>query len=66
MEGSEGVATYFNRVQTLTNQMKGCGESITNQTIVEKILRILPSKFDVIAIAIEETRDLGKMKIEQL
>lgn len=66
MEANEGVGTYLNRVQSLTNQMKSCGETMTDQAIVEKILRTLTSKFDVIAITIEETKDLEKLKVEEL
>lgn len=64
MESNEGIGTYFNKVQTLTNQMKGCGEAMSNQVIIEKVLRTLTPKYDVIVVTIEETRDLAKMKAE--
>lgn len=66
MEKSESVARYLNRVQSLTNQMKSCGEIMPDQTLVEKVLRTLTSKFDVIAITIEEIRDLASLKLEEL
>ncbi|XP_017411689.1 uncharacterized protein LOC108323687 [Vigna angularis] len=46
--------------------MKGCGESINDMMIMERIMRSLPRKFDYIVIAIEESKDLSKMKIEEL
>ena len=40
MEESETIATYFTRVQTMTNQMQSCGETLSDEKIVEKILRL--------------------------
>lgn len=34
--------------------------------IIEKIMRSLPEMFDHIVVAIEESRDVGKLKIEEL
>lgn len=34
--------------------------------MIEKILRTLPQRFDVIVVTLEETRDLSKMKLEEL
>lgn len=42
MEDSDKVGEYFNRILTITNQMKGCGEAINDLMIVEKIMRSLP------------------------
>lgn len=66
MQEAETVANYFNRLQLLVNSMKACNEVLSNQQIVEKILRTLTQKFDYIVVAIEETRDLSKMKVEEL
>jgi len=60
------IGEYFNKVLTITNQMKGCGETITDLMVVEKIMRSLPRKFDYIAVAIEESHDLAAMKVEEL
>ncbi|XP_047169380.1 uncharacterized protein LOC124837932 [Vigna umbellata] len=46
--------------------MKGCGESINDLMIMERIMRSLPRKFDYIVVAIEKSKDLSKMKIEEL
>ncbi|XP_022637950.1 uncharacterized protein LOC111241870 [Vigna radiata var. radiata] len=66
MEECDQVGEYFNKVVALTNQMKRFGEKFSDLMIIEKITRSLPSNFDYIVVAIEESRDLEKMKIEEL
>ncbi|XP_019455037.1 PREDICTED: uncharacterized protein LOC109356156 [Lupinus angustifolius] len=66
MENNEKVAEFFNRIITHTNVMKAYGERITDQTIVEKVLRTLSPKYDHIVIAIEESKRLEELRIEEL
>ncbi|XP_019439024.1 PREDICTED: uncharacterized protein LOC109344727 [Lupinus angustifolius] len=60
MESNERVAQFFNKVITHTNAMKACGDKISDQSIIEKILRTLNPRFDHIVVAIEE------MKVQDL
>lgn len=46
--------------------MKSCGETITDVMIMEEIMRSIPPVFDHIVVAIEESRDLEKLKIQEL
>ncbi|WVZ25062.1 hypothetical protein V8G54_003606 [Vigna mungo] len=64
----ETIQTAINggQVLSITNQMKRCGESISDVMVVEKIMRSLPQRFDYIVVAIQESKDTGKMKIEEL
>jgi len=66
MSDQETVVDYFNRMQLLVNSMKTYGESLSDQMIVEKILRTLSPQFDHIVVATEELKDLEKLKIEEL
>src|ERR1044072_6172869 len=66
MKENEKIADFFNRVISHTNSMKSCGETITEVTIVEKILRTLNPRFDHIVVAIEESRKIDELKIEDL
>ncbi|KHN07855.1 Retrovirus-related Pol polyprotein from transposon TNT 1-94, partial [Glycine soja] len=66
MEESETIATYFTRVQTMTNQMQSCGETLSDEKIVEKILRSVHSRFDHVTVAIQESKDLSTLKLEEL
>ncbi|XP_019460169.1 PREDICTED: uncharacterized protein LOC109359930 [Lupinus angustifolius] len=66
MEEQERVSEYFTRIRGLINQMRSCGEQISEQGIVEKILRTLSTKFDHVVVAIEESKDLEHFKIDEL
>ncbi|XP_014517290.1 uncharacterized protein LOC106774766 [Vigna radiata var. radiata] len=66
MEGGDKVSEFFSKVLSIANQMKGCGDIVTDLMVIEKIMWSLPSTFDHIVVVIEESRDLGKLKIEEL
>ncbi|XP_006606646.1 uncharacterized protein [Glycine max] len=66
MEENEGIGDFFGRLQVLTNSMEGCGEKFTDLILIEKVLRSLNLKFDHIVVAIEESKDLKSMSIDEL
>nr|XP_004498131.1 uncharacterized protein LOC101502871 [Cicer arietinum] len=49
-----------------SKEMRTNGESLTEVMIIEKILRTLTQRYDHIVVAIEESKDLDKMKVEDL
>ncbi|GAU44957.1 hypothetical protein TSUD_100290 [Trifolium subterraneum] len=66
MKNDEAVAEYFTTVETLTNQMKNCGSTLSEEEMVEKVLGTLTHKFDHIVVTIEQTKDLSEIKMEDL
>ena len=46
--------------------MRAYGETILDKKIVEKILISIPQKYDAIATAIEQTKDLATLSVTQL
>ncbi|XP_019438983.1 PREDICTED: uncharacterized protein LOC109344687 [Lupinus angustifolius] len=66
MEEQETIVEYFTRIRSLINLMKGCCEQISEQNIVEKILRTLTARFDHVVVAIEESKDLENFNIDEL
>ncbi|KAA0052397.1 UBN2 domain-containing protein [Cucumis melo var. makuwa] len=66
MKKSESVSDYILRLLAVVNEMKRYGEVISDEQVVEKILRSLDEKFNFIIVAIEESKDLSTMSIDQL
>lgn len=66
MEPNETVVQFMNRLTVLTNQMKSCGEAVTDSMKVEKVITGLTPKFDNLVAAIEQFKDLDTLKLEQL
>jgi hypothetical protein len=66
MEEEEFVSQYLDKVINLTNQMTRNGETVTDVMKVEKVLRTLTPRFDHIKMALEESKDIDSMKIEEL
>ncbi|KAK2376919.1 hypothetical protein QL285_077661 [Trifolium repens] len=66
MKNNEKVPEYISRMIMITNEMKACGETLSEQVIIEKVLRSLTPQFDYIVVAIEHSKDLSSMRIEEL
>jgi gag-polypeptide of LTR copia-type/Domain of unknown function (DUF4219) len=66
MKNSKGVSDYIMRVQTVANQLKRNGENLTEIRIVEKILRSLIYAFENAVCAIEESKDLNELLVDEL
>lgn len=66
MGEDEKVAGYISKVQNLVRSMKGCGETMLDKMIVEKLMRTLTSHFDHVIMVIQEVRNLNILKLEVL
>jgi len=66
MEEAEGVVEYVSRVETVVNQLGRNGETLPACGVVEKILRLLTDDFENIVCAIEESKDLTVLSVEEL
>ncbi|GAU12912.1 hypothetical protein TSUD_73980 [Trifolium subterraneum] len=47
-------------------KMKNCGSTLSEEEMVENVLRTLTHKFDHIVVTIEQTKDLSEIKMEDL
>lgn len=66
MKESENIDSFFTQVIGLVTQISSHGEILEERRIVEKILRVLPSKFYVIVTTIEETKDFTNFSVDEL
>ena len=66
MGEDDKFAEYVSKVQKLVHLMKGCGETIIDKMIVEKVMRMLTYHFDHVIIAIQESNNLETTKVEDL
>ncbi|GKB91626.1 retrovirus-related pol polyprotein from transposon TNT 1-94 [Tanacetum coccineum] len=66
MKESEGVYEYITRVQTVVNQLKRNSKTLTDSRVMEKVLRSLTDKFENVVCAIEESKDIEDITINDL
>ena len=67
MKENESVADFRSRTSNVINQLNSNGEDYQEQRIVEKILRILPHKYDNLVMTIEEeAKDLTVLTMDEL
>ena len=66
MKESDNIDSFFTHVIWMVNQIRSHGETLKERRIVEKLLRSLPSRFDVIVTTIEETKDLSLFTVDEL
>ncbi|KAH0639281.1 hypothetical protein KY290_036550 [Solanum tuberosum] len=66
MKNGESIVDFLSRAVAIVSKIRSCGEKVTDQTIVEKILRSLTPKFDHVVAAIEESKDLSVFSFDEL
>ncbi|KAA0043137.1 gag-proteinase polyprotein [Cucumis melo var. makuwa] len=66
MTEDETIAEFNVRVLDIANESDAFGEKMSDSKLVRKVLRSLPSKFNMKVTAIEEANDLSKMKLDEL
>jgi RNase H-fold protein (predicted Holliday junction resolvase) len=66
MKESEGVSDYITRVEMVVNPLKINGEEISENRVVEKILRSLTNDFENVVCAIKESKNLTEMTVDEV
>ena len=66
MKEDKNIATYFQHVDEITNTPEGLGEPVDKKTIIRKILRTLPGRFNPKVSVLEYSANLDKISKEEL
>lgn len=66
MKEGDSIADYFSRVMVVANDMRNRGEDMPDEKVVEKILRTLVEKFTYVVCAIEESKDIKELSVDEL
>jgi hypothetical protein len=66
MKEDETIGKYFLRIEEMVNAMKALGETIGEPSLVQKILRSLPDRFNLKVSTIEELNNLKTLQFYQL
>ncbi|XP_073313608.1 uncharacterized protein [Primulina huaijiensis] len=66
MDESEDILGYDRRLQEIANEGFSLGDTISNERLVNKVLRSLPERFNIKICAIDEAKDTSQMPLEDL
>ena len=66
MKETERVRDFFSKIAEIVNLIRSCGDSVEEKKIVDKILRVLPQKFQHVVTVIEESKDLSQLTMYEL
>lgn len=66
MREEEVIDDFLSRCMNIVSQMRSYGETITEQTIVDKVLRSLPQIFDHVVASIEESKISAEVSFNQI
>ncbi|XP_073121346.1 uncharacterized protein [Henckelia pumila] len=66
MDENETIVDYDKRLREISTEAFALGGPITNENMVNKVLRSLPKRFNGKIWALEEVKDTSKMKLNEL
>ncbi|CAN0838181.1 hypothetical protein LINGRAHAP2_LOCUS2018, partial [Linum grandiflorum] len=66
MNQGESIREMSDRFQSIINQLEGLGKSYENDDIIRKLLWSLPSKWLPKVTAIQETKKMSEIKLDEL
>jgi len=63
MNEAENINDFMTKVMKVVNQIRLLGEQFLDSRIVEKVLVVLPERFESKLYALEESKDLSKITL---
>lgn len=65
MKEGESVETFVVRAVEVVNKIHPDGDKIDSETVITKVLRSLTPKYDHVVAAIEESKDLSTLTMDE-
>ncbi|XP_040938122.1 uncharacterized protein [Gossypium hirsutum] len=66
MKESESIRQYSNRIMATVNSTRLLGEDFSDSRVVEKVITILPERFESKISSLEDSRDLTTISLSEL
>ena len=66
MEEEETFDEFYSKLSTIRNSTINLGKKMTDAKIIKKILRFLPTRFIPQITAIQQSKDLETIRVEEL
>ncbi|CAM8923747.1 unnamed protein product [Rhodiola kirilowii] len=66
MKEDETIAEFNTRVLDISNESFALGEPMSKEKLVRKVLRSLPKRYAMKALAVKETQDVKTMRLDEL
>ncbi|CAM8923678.1 unnamed protein product [Rhodiola kirilowii] len=66
MQEDETIADFNTRVLDISNESFALGEPMSEETLVRKVLRSLPKRYAMKALAVKEAHDVRTMRLDEL
>jgi hypothetical protein len=66
MKDEENISEYFERIDIIVNEIKGLGVEVSDNELVEKLLRTLPILYNPKVSSLEDRENLDKLTMDEL
>ncbi|CAM8908352.1 unnamed protein product [Rhodiola kirilowii] len=66
MKEDETIADFNTRVLDISNESFAIGEPMSEEKLVRKVLRSLPKRYAMKALAVKEAQDVTTMRLDEL
>jgi hypothetical protein len=66
MKDEENISEYFERVDNIVNEIRGLGVEVSDNELVENILRTLPMLFNPKVSTLEDRKNLYQLTMDEL
>ena len=66
MKEEENICQYFERIDTIVNVVRGLGQNVSDDEIIDKVLKTLPMIYNPKVSTLEDREDINKLTLDEL